>query len=128
VHGAGEREGTPTHVRHLPSGVLVERGSATPPARGATTGATSPAGDKLTPLHSFFFFAAVEEKLKISDATVRQLREVGVSAPSAAPAGQTVTLLRVAVDAGGCSGFQYAFTFASASEVRPAAGERKERG
>jgi hypothetical protein len=33
------REGTPTHIRHLPSGWWLSGGGSTHPARGATTGA-----------------------------------------------------------------------------------------
>ena len=47
---------------------------------------------------------ALEKQVTLSDSAVRRLRELAAEQ-------ETHVLLRVAVGGGGCSGFQYSFTF-----------------
>ena len=71
--------------------------------------------------------ATARDDLALTEACVRRLRELAASssgitdggAESKQPNDDGAPLLRVAVDGGGCSGFQYSFSLDSAPGVKP---------
>lgn len=55
--------------------------------------------------------AAAQTDVLLSESAIRRIKELSSGQP-------TTSMLRLAVDAGGCSGFQYSFTLATPEEVR----------
>jgi len=53
---------------------------------------------------------AAQTDVLLSESAIRRIKELSSGQP-------TTSMLRLAVDAGGCSGFQYSFTLATPEEV-----------
>jgi Fe-S cluster assembly iron-binding protein IscA len=60
------------------------------------------------------------QEIVLTEACIRRLQELAASTESAKEGGGgAATMLRIAVDGGGCSGFQYHFSLDSQTNVGP---------